>query len=48
MNRKAEPPVGRAVLAFGGLVLGSAVLLLWCFRALELYIALTQLLRDLP
>ncbi|RKH55815.1 hypothetical protein D7W81_35460 [Corallococcus aberystwythensis] len=43
---KARPPVGRAGLAFGGLVLGSAVLALWYFRGLELYIALTSLLRD--
>ncbi|WP_375754843.1 hypothetical protein [Corallococcus exercitus] len=48
VDRKAQPPVGRAVLAFGGLVLGSAVLLLWYFQGLELYITLTRLLRDLP
>ncbi|NOK21382.1 hypothetical protein [Corallococcus carmarthensis] len=48
MSRKAEPPVRRALLAFGGLVLGSAVLLLWWFKGLELSIAPTRLLRDLP
>ncbi|MBN8230957.1 hypothetical protein JYK02_25905 [Corallococcus macrosporus] len=41
--REARP---RAALALGGLVLGSAVLLLWYLHALELYIALTRLLRD--
>ncbi|RKH01725.1 hypothetical protein D7X32_19425 [Corallococcus carmarthensis] len=48
VSRKAEPPVRRALLAFGGLVLGSAVLLLWWFKGLELSIAPTRLLRDLP
>ncbi|RKI55902.1 hypothetical protein D7X55_28990 [Corallococcus sp. AB049A] len=46
--REAKPPVGSAMRALGGLVLGSAVLLLWYHQGLELYIPLTRLLRDLP